>query len=119
MSFVQTPAARPYSLSFAPLGDLLEARVRLGHEDRAEDLLADDHRVVVGRGEQGRLDEVAARVGLGGRSAAGDQLGLALAGLDVSADALVLLGADERGRRRCWGPGRGRGWSSSPARRAR
>ena len=80
-----------------PAGDLLERLVGLRDEDRAEDLLAHDPRGVVGRGEERRLDVVAAGVG-GDRisAAARDQLGLRAADLDVAADALVLLGGDER-----------------------
>jgi len=58
--------------------DLLDVLVGLGDQDGAEDLLADDLRVVAGGAEERRLDEVAA-VAEGCRVAAGDQLGLGLA----------------------------------------
>src|SRR5712664_3687474 len=39
-------------------GDLVQAAERLGHDDRAEDLLADDLHVRAGVGDDGGLDEV-------------------------------------------------------------
>src|SRR5207244_5827903 len=71
--------------------DLLDVLVWLRDQYGAEDLLPHDLRVVVGGAEQRRLDEVAAVAEVG--RAAGDELGLGLAGVDVAAPAVVLLGA--------------------------
>src|SRR5207253_6049259 len=75
-------------------GDLVQAAERLGHHDRAEDLLADDLHVRTGVGDDGGLDEVAlvaeaAAAGHGGGTVAD-------AGLQEPGDPPQLLVGDER-----------------------
>ena len=60
MSLVQMPAPRPYWVSLADGGDLVQVGERGSDQHRTEDLLADDRHVRVRIGEHGGLDEVAA-----------------------------------------------------------
>src|SRR6185312_12710754 len=70
-------------------GDLVQAAERLGHDDRAEDLLADDLHVRAGVGDDGGLDEVTL---IAEAPAAGDRGGaLGHAGLQEPGDPPQLL----------------------------
>ena len=110
VSRVQTPAPRPYSVSFAISSASALVLERRHGEHRAEDLLLEDPHVVVAL-EDGRLEVVAAlELAAEVRALAADQELRALleADLDVALDLLELrrrdLRADLRRRGRADGP---------------
>ena len=122
-STVQTPAARPYSVSLASADDLVLGVERHDRRDRAEDLLRDHPHVVVDVDQDGRLVEVAAQAAVGGAAAGQDPGALGAAEVDVGGDLVALVGEGQRaqlGRRRragrrcgCCGRARRRVSSSS------
>ena len=96
MSRVQTEAARPYSTSFAERSASSSSANALDGDDRAEHLALDDLGLLVGAGDHGRLEEVAAldRIGRRRRSVLWRR---ARARGRESPDALALRAAETSG----------------------